>query len=116
MYTILRRAVLATGLTAVMTTGLGAALAAPVAASQVRPMLSCEHQVLRTIGVGVVQFSVRCSGNSSSAYWAAGDCARAGHQRGPTEFPPFFWPGPGPWSSIGCPSGDYLVNYGEVHG
>jgi hypothetical protein len=79
--------------------------------------LSCQSQLTWIIGLGgPSSYSVRCSGNSASAYWATGACAVAGSQRGMTQFPPFLLPLPGPWSTISCPSGDYLISYKVSHG
>lgn len=114
MLTTVRRAALTLGLTVV-------AAAVPAQAAQPAPAraasLSCESKMTWIIGQdGPHTYSVRCSGNSSSAYWAEGACKRAGHQRGPTHFPPFVLPVPGPYSTIGCANGDYLISYHESHG
>lgn len=89
-----------------------ATLSTPAAAGAPKPLgLSCERQVLRRIGLGVTQVSIRCSGNSSSPYWAEGWCAGAGYVKGVTHFPPFFLPVPGPWSTAACPNGDHFTSY-----
>jgi hypothetical protein len=89
-----------------------ATLTPPAAAGAPKPLgLSCERQVLRRIGLGVTQVSIRCSGNSSSPYWAEGWCAGAGYVKGVTHFPPFLLPVPGPWSTAACPNGDHFTSY-----
>jgi hypothetical protein len=98
-----------------VTSNMAAATPAPASSAQVAA-LSCQEAVVTKIGLGPTGFSVRCAGNSASPYWAEGACARAGHQRGKTQFPPFVLPTYGPWSGIGCPSGDHLISFRSVHG
>jgi len=84
----------------------------PAGAGTPKPFgLSCEKQVLRRIGLGVTQVSIRCAGNSSSPCWAEGWCAGAGYVKGVMHFPPFFLPVPGPWSTAACPNGGYFTSY-----